>query len=66
MLPEDKREEIKKMTSNPVSLLVLVVLCVMFIGYLIKCANDRKPEGYFDHKDYGKIENTGYSVDWKF
>lgn len=54
------------MTSNPVSLLVLVVLCVMFIGYLIKCANDRKPEGYFDRKDYGKIENTGYSVDWKF
>lgn len=54
------------MTSNPVSLLVLLVACIVFLGYLVKCANDRKPTDYYTRRDYGKVENTGYNLDWKF
>jgi hypothetical protein len=61
-----KVKEIKKMTSNPVSLLILLVACVLFIGYLVKCANASKPADYYTRRNYGKVENTGYSVDWKF
>ncbi len=54
------------MTSNPVSLLILLVACILFIGYLVRCANARKPADYYTRRNYGKVENTGYSVDWKF